>query len=281
MRVAELMSTDLVVVRPEETLEGAIVLMDRHAIHHLLIVDHGRCVGVLSDRDLLETTGWSTRRARELPADSSIVRDVMSASLETTTPDDDVASACLSLVERRVGCLPVLAGDGRLVGILSERDLLRHYQRARREVGHDELLDPPLSRVMSRNPISLDAGHRVREAFDECRRDRVRHLCVTFDGWFVGLVSERDLRQCIGRGEAELRKLGDIMVKDVISLAPDSRLSQAVETMLLYRISAIPVLSARKLEGLVSSSNVLSRLARFLEGDATSSAHDASRAGPG
>lgn len=278
MRVSEWMSTDLVRVRAGDPLDAAIVQMDRHAVRHLLVYDHDRCVGVLSDRDLLEATGWSTLRARHGSPDQQYVRDMMSASLETAVEDETFAEACRRMFERRIGCLPVLNKAGKTIGMVTERDALRVYQHLRRKDGPSTLLDPALTHVMSREIVALDVSILVREAFERARADGVRHLCVSYDGWFVGLVSDRDLRQCVGRGEADRRRLGDIMVKDVVSLAPDAHLSAAVETLSMYRFSAIPVLAARKLEGLVTTSNVMARLARYLESSGEIDAADAVRA---
>lgn len=277
MRVSEWMSTDLVVVRANDPLEAAIVQMDRHAVRHLLVMDHERCVGVLSDRDLLEATGWSTRRARGAPPDSELVRDVMSSSLETAAAIDDFADACRRMFERHIGCLPVLDSRGHPLGIVTERDALRAFQHLRRTENSNPILDPTLSRVMSRDLLTVSVDLHAKEAFERARQDGVRHLCVTYDGWFVGLVSDRDLRLCVGRGEAELRKLGDIMSKEVISLPPDAPLSRAVDTLVQYRFSAIPVLEERKLVGLVTTSNVLARLARYLDSTGELDAVDAVR----
>lgn len=276
MRVSEWMSTDLVRVRASDQLDAAIVQMDRHAVRHVLVFDHDRCVGVLSDRDLLEATGWSTLRARHAPPDQQYVRDMMSASLETATADETFAEACQRMYERRIGCLPVLDKAGKVVGMVTERDALRAYQHLRRKDGPSTLLDPALSHLMSREIVSLDVSTLAREAFERARADGVRHLCVSYDGWFVGLVSDRDLRQCVGRGEADRRRLGDIMVTDVVSLAPEANLSQAVDTLAMYRFSAIPVLAARKLEGLVTTANVLARLVLYLESNEPIDASDAS-----
>jgi CBS domain-containing protein len=278
MRVSEWMSTDLVVVRAGDPLEAAIVQMDRHAVRHVLVFDHDRCVGVLSDRDLLEATGWSTLRARHANPDAQIVRDLMSASLETVVADDALSDACRRMFERHIGCLPVVDARGATIGMLTERDAIRAFQHAQRKDAQSALLDPPLSHVMSRDMVALDVATPVREAFARARADGVRHLCVAYDGWFVGLVSDRDLRLCVGRGEADRKKLGDIMVKDVVSLPPSAKLSQAVDTLAMYRFSAIPVLEARKLEGLVTTSNVLARLARYLESSGEVDAADAARA---
>jgi acetoin utilization protein AcuB len=265
MRVSEWMSTDLVKVRASDLLDAAIIAMDRHAVRHVLVYDHERCVGVLSDRDLLEATGWSTLRARHAAPDQQYARDLMSTNLELIGRDEPLSDACWRMFERRIGCLPVVDERERVVGILSERDALRAHQHLRRSVGDDVLLDPTLTHVMSRELVTLDVSTSVREAYARSRELGLRHLFVGAEGWLVGMVSDRDLRQCIGRGDAERRKLGDIMVNDPLSLAPDARLGAAVDLLVEYRFSSVPVLEARKLVGLVTIANVLARLARFLE----------------
>ncbi len=276
MRVGEWMSTDLVRVRATDLIGSAILAMDRNAVRHVLVFDHERCVGVLSDRDLLEATGWSLERARAAPLGEACVRDLMSATLETAVEDDELASACRRMLERRIGFLPVMGEHGEVRGVLSESDALRAFRHAAKGDGENALLNPPLAHVMSRELVLLDVQTPVSQALQRARSEGLRHLCVGYDGWFVGLVSDRDLRQCVGRGDAEVRKLGDIMVTEVVSLPRSAKLSQAVETLALYRFSAIPVVEARKLEGLVTTANVLARLARFLESSAPLDASDAS-----
>lgn len=279
MRVGEWMSTDLVRVRASDRIGNAILAMDRHAVRHVLVFDHERCVGVLSDRDLLEATGWSLQRARSAPLGEPAVRDLMSATLETAAQDDELEGACRRMLERRIGCLPVLDERGQAIGMLTESDALRAFRHAHKSDALSAMLNPPLSHVMSREIELLDVQTPVAQALELARRGGARHLCVGYDGWFVGLVSDRDLRQCVGRGDGERRKLGDIMVTEVVSLAPTASLSQAVETLAIYRFSAIPVIEARKLEGLVTTSNVLARLALYLESAAPIDASDASARG--
>jgi CBS domain-containing protein len=61
--------------------------------------------------------GWPPSRLKTIR-----VRDVMSWSVVTTGPDADLRDAALTMFQRRIGCLPVIE-EGRLVGIITERDL--------------------------------------------------------------------------------------------------------------------------------------------------------------
>ncbi|HEY7139695.1 MAG TPA: CBS and ACT domain-containing protein [Methylomirabilota bacterium] len=114
--VRDVMATDLVTVRPHETARHAYRLMRDHRFRHLPVVEDGRLVGILSDRDLrpvLLSPGLARARVREL----------MSEDLTIVSPDALVEEAASLLVVKKIGCVPVVA-HGRLVGLVTETDLL-------------------------------------------------------------------------------------------------------------------------------------------------------------
>ena len=109
MRVRDLMQTEVVTVDAEAHLEIAEGLMRMDRIRHLPVVSKGALVGIVSQRDLFHAA-----------LSSAMTREVLSAH-----PDADVGHAVEMMLRERVGCLPVVE-DGRLVGLLSETDCLRH-----------------------------------------------------------------------------------------------------------------------------------------------------------
>jgi acetoin utilization protein AcuB len=114
--VRDVMATDLVTVRPHETARHAYRLMRDRRFRHLPVVEDGKLVGILSDRDLRPVLLSPTlARAR--------VRELMSEDLTTVGPDAPVEEAASLLVVKKIGCLPVVA-EGRLIGIVTETDLL-------------------------------------------------------------------------------------------------------------------------------------------------------------
>jgi acetoin utilization protein AcuB len=112
MRIHEIMSKDVVAISPARAIEEAREAMRRARIHHLVVRDEGRIVGIVSDRDLA-----AARQGADTVAEV-MVRDVATARPETT-----VKQAANLLRGRTVGCLPVVDGT-RLVGIVTITDLL-------------------------------------------------------------------------------------------------------------------------------------------------------------
>ena len=105
----------------------------------------------------------------------------------TVSADARVSEAVQVLGERRIGALPVVEGD-RIVGIMSERDVIYCLKDHGAEV-----LDWPVSRLMTSPAITVDPSTDVLNALALITRKRVRHLPVVSGGQLVGIVSIGDL----------------------------------------------------------------------------------------
>jgi acetoin utilization protein AcuB len=116
LTVRDVMATNPVIVHPRETARRAYRLMRDHRFRHLPVVEDGRLVGILSDRDLRPVLLSPTLARAQ-------VGELMSENLTTVTPETLVEEAASLLVVKKIGCLPVVA-DGALVGIVTETDLL-------------------------------------------------------------------------------------------------------------------------------------------------------------
>lgn len=117
MRIGDVMTPNPITVDPQETCAAAREKLQKHRIHHLLVVDQGQVTGALSVREL---TG---KRDHELVR-SLMVDDIAIGSAEMT-----VREAARLMIGRSAGCLPVLDKVGRVIGILTTTDLLRLMSR--------------------------------------------------------------------------------------------------------------------------------------------------------
>lgn len=131
MFVTKAMTRKVITVRPEDNLLDTRELMKTHKIHHIPVVEEGdRLVGIISDRDLRSAMPSSlyyesgSERER-VKLEKFKVRDVMTTNVITLSLRDTIQDALLLLLKYDVGALPVVHSDGRLVGILAVRDLLR------------------------------------------------------------------------------------------------------------------------------------------------------------
>jgi CBS domain-containing protein len=153
LRVRDVMSRNVITV-PGGTPFGDVVdLMLRHEIGAIPVVDdEGGLVGVVSEADLISKQAYGGRRRsvsdgfgglarrdlREvLRSRGRTAREVMSAPVEITRADEPLRAVARRMVENRLKHMPVVDDAGRLVGIVSRRDLLRAFDRRDDEIAAD------------------------------------------------------------------------------------------------------------------------------------------------
>lgn len=128
MKVRDLMSTDVATVGRNDTLTLADDFMKTKRIRHLPVLEDGRLVGILTQRDLfhaaLSTAMNFGAKAQKEFLVTVPVKEVMTDEVVTIGPDEDAKAAARKMLELKIGCLPVVE-DGKLLGLLSESDLLR------------------------------------------------------------------------------------------------------------------------------------------------------------
>jgi acetoin utilization protein AcuB len=129
--VAAWMTDIPICVHPTLSVRSAFAKMRIGHFRHLPVVDDGKLVGIVTDRDLRrpdvshEPEGWKDFYNLD---DSMHVADVMTRKLETVAPEDPLSKAIELFLDHRFGAVPVIAGDGRLAGILTTHDVMRATQ---------------------------------------------------------------------------------------------------------------------------------------------------------
>lgn len=124
---SEFMTRELVTVHPETSAYDAIVLLLKHHISGMPVVDaEGRLVGILSEKDCLKTL--VDAKYHDLPTAS--VKDLMSGTPQVVSPDTDILQVAEIFLRNRFRRLPVVDGD-ELVGQISRRDVLRSMEHLR------------------------------------------------------------------------------------------------------------------------------------------------------
>jgi len=137
MKVGDVMTRNPITIDPESPLATAMAVMKKAGIRHLPVTDEaGQLLGIITDRDLRSAaftpaltehlTVRGQRRAALLGTtlDELRVRDAMTWGVVTTHPEVSVGQAARILFFGRFGSLPVV-DDTKLVGLLTERDMLR------------------------------------------------------------------------------------------------------------------------------------------------------------
>ena len=127
--VGEIMMSSPVTLKSDDILGLADDIMNLGRIRHIPIVEGKRVVGVLSQRDLFRSAlvkimGLTAADQKAL-LKSVPIQEAMSTPVITVFPDATVKQAARLMMERKIGCLPVVEGDA-LVGLVTESDVLRY-----------------------------------------------------------------------------------------------------------------------------------------------------------
>lgn len=265
MKVATIMTTDPVSVRRGTSIDRVMELMDTHDVRHLPVLDDEGVVGILSDRDVLEGTGWLSPREREIvEAPACTVVELMRSPVTTCSPQDGLAAVLGYFVQGRIGCLPVVQGR-ELAGIVTETDLLRAYVDVTRRGDIGPELDVTVDQHMTRAPAPIAPDASGDEAAAVMEERGIRHLPVVDGDEPVGMLSDRDVRRVRGRGQLESTLVREMMTPNPQTIAPDARLSSVASILTTERIGALPVVDGGRLVGLVSSIDVMIPCTRLLQ----------------
>jgi acetoin utilization protein AcuB len=121
--VKESMTREVVVLSPQTTAAEALDLCRERRIRHLPVMEKGRLVGIVSDRDLRSAAPPLGDPERASALEKMRLSDVMTGDVVTAHPDDPIEEAANRMRERSIGCLPVVE-DGELVGIVTSSDVM-------------------------------------------------------------------------------------------------------------------------------------------------------------
>lgn len=125
--VRDLMTTTVETLDPDDDIDLASMIMRLDRLRHLPVVDDGKLVGLISDRDVLRAqrsslSGESREALRRFNMRIK-ARDIMTEKVQTVGPETTALEAAEVLREKGYGCLPVMQ-DGELVGIVTPVDFL-------------------------------------------------------------------------------------------------------------------------------------------------------------
>ncbi len=185
--VGDVMTREVVTVAADTGYKAIADLMVRHSVSAVPVVDaERRVLGVVSEADLLAKLEYADRVPRHplvtrhmrngrQKASGDTAGALMTAPAVTIRATESVTGAARLMEAARVKRIPVVDGDGRLVGIVSRRDLVRLYTRSDREVCHavqegvlrSLWIDPALLGLRVRSGIVTLSGHVDRRSLAE------------------------------------------------------------------------------------------------------------------
>jgi CBS domain-containing protein len=129
--VREIMMGSPVTLKPEDTLDLASDVISLGRIRHIPVVEDGRLVGLLSQRDLIGAAATAIfglkQKSKAALLKSVLIKDVMKRRVVTVAPDTKIADAAHLMADKKIGCVPVVS-NGSLIGLVTTTDILRYVE---------------------------------------------------------------------------------------------------------------------------------------------------------
>jgi CBS domain-containing protein len=129
--VREIMMGRPVALKPDDTLDWANDVTSLGRIWHIPVVEDGRLVGLLSERDLLGAAATTIfglkQKSQSALLKSVLIKDVMKKKVITVKPDTPIKDTARLMKEKKIGCVPVVS-EGALVGMVTATDILGYVE---------------------------------------------------------------------------------------------------------------------------------------------------------
>jgi predicted transcriptional regulator len=129
--VREIMMGSPVTLKPDDTLDLANDVISLGRIRHIPIVDDGRLVGVITERDLIGAAASQIfglkQKSKSALLKSVPIKEVMKKRVITVAPDTPIKDVAHLMVEKKIGCAPVVSA-GAVVGLVTTTDILKYVE---------------------------------------------------------------------------------------------------------------------------------------------------------
>lgn len=259
-------TTRVVSVPPTMSIIGAAQMMTTCGFRRLPVTDPGtqRMRGIITASDIINLLGGGDKQnlvtvkhgGNLLAAFNETVREIMSSHYLSIRSTGTIADAVAVILGRKVGGIPVIDENETLLGIVTERDVLRLLETQPSPLTVEEVMSTQL-RV-----TAPDAT--VGAATREMGRCRFRRLPVVSDDVLFGIITSTDIVRYLGTGEVfnglVLGEMGELMALPVrtlmkgelITTSPETPIDTAARLMHERRIGALPVIEDSRLIGLVT-----------------------------
>jgi len=227
---------------------------------------------------------YTHRPPRPMPPDR--VADVMTRFVVAVHPSTPLGELVRMLVDRDYRGLPVVDQANRVVGVVTNRDLIeRGGLSARvellgalagaaleRELSATGVREKTAADVMTREVVSVRGDAPLRHAAQLMIQRRIKRLPVVDDGQLVGVISRADLLRTMGQDyaaptlqptslPAHVRRAGDVMRADIPVVVADAPLGELLDAVTSTRLNrAVVVDGDRHVLGVVSDADLLARL---------------------
>ncbi len=267
---------DVVSVPPTMPILAAVETMTTCGFRRLPVVDAGsrKLRGIVTSGDIINFMGGGDKfnlvRIKHdgnlLSAINEPVRSIMTQQL-TTLPDSAAINDAIDIiVNRKVGGMPIVDNDGVLVGIVTERDVMKVLATERSGLCVNDIMSTALRITNPDCPIRIVTR--------DMTTNRFRRLPVVSDDVVYGIITTTDIMKYLGTKKVfsqlktgDINEVMDLPVRNLVSgnlftISPERSINDAAREMVDRNVGALPVIENTRLVGLVTEFDLVKALSR-------------------
>ncbi len=255
LTVGSVMSKDVITICSDETVASAAKIMSENSVSCIVVADNGTVVGILTETDFLKRVA-----EREKDFDRIKVREIMSAPVESISPNLSVPDAVRIMDDKHIKRLPILEKK-RLVGIITQTDLVRVVTFYGRWKDVEE--------IMSRDVAGIQSKATIVEAAEVMTRRKISCIVVLEGDEVVGVVTERDLLEkvvALQKDPGQI-KLEEVMSSPVTTVSPDYSVFSSSRIMEKMGIRRLVVTVDKRPCGIICQTDILRATKKKLQKD--------------
>lgn len=267
---------DVISVPPTQSIIGAVEIMTKCGFRRLPVTDAGtkKLRGIITSGDVINFMGGGDKyklvQVRHggnlLAAVNESVRTIMTQQCTTLAHDSHISDAVKTIVEKKIGGLPIIDHEGVLNGIVTERDVLRVLGSDRSTLKVEDVMSSSLRVTAPDSPISTVSRDMTQYRF--------RRLPVVSDDVLYGIVTATDIMKYLGSREVFSRittgnieevmglPVRTLISGDLFTISPLQTINQAAREMLTRNVGALPVIEGSRLIGLVTEFDLVRAFAK-------------------
>jgi len=267
LRVSDYMSSRVVVAEPRDTLARIRNLMLHNDISRVVVVEGSKPIGIVTETDISRVLLSESIRDSPRPIDSILVSEVMTSPVVSVGPRVYLKNAASLMIKGGFSGLPVVDGDGSLVGIITKTDIVRAY--AEHYHGLCKVREVMSSPVVTVNPL-----HSIYRVGKLIEKHNIGRVVVLDGGRPVGIITKTDLTFRLAgysprkiKFEDESRRTiktlrvpvaSDIMTPNPLTIGDSEDVAKAAEIMISHKISGLPVVNdSGSLVGIITKTDIV------------------------
>jgi len=268
---------NVIAIPPTASIFGAVETMTRCGFRRLPVTDAGtgKLRGIVTSGDVINFMGGGDKArlievkhaGNFLAAVNETVRAIMTEKPRSLPHTAKIEDAVGIILDDKIGGIPLVAGDGTLAGIVTERDVMRALLSEKCDLAVEDVMSTGL-RVISPDSSIADATHQMAA-------HRFRRLPVVAEEVLFGIVTTTDVLKYVGSKEifrrlttGDMNEVLGLPVRNLVSADqlittnPEMRVLDAARLMLENGIGALPVLEDFRLIGIVTEYDLVRAFAQ-------------------